>query len=85
MIIKGEEKYEVERIMNKKWRYSKWKYLVRWKRYTAEEDSWKREANLKNTKEAVDKYKKEYSREERKIEEECRKMPGRFMAKLLYG
>jgi len=29
VIIEGEEEYEVERIMNKRRRYGKWKYLVR--------------------------------------------------------
>ena len=51
---------------------------MRWKGYMAEEDSWEREANLKNAKEAVKEYEKEYSREERRIEEEYKEMPGRF-------
>jgi len=59
--------------------------LVRWKGYLAEEDSWEREANLKNAKEVVDEYEKEYDREGRRIKEEHRKIPRRFTAKLLYG
>jgi len=57
---------------------------VKWKEYTAEEDSWEREVNLKNAKEVVEEYKRKYGKEGRKIEEEHREMPGRFMAKLLY-
>jgi len=72
-------------VVNKRKKYGKWEYLVRWKEYTAEKDLWKREANLKNPKEAVEEYKKEYGREGRRIEEEWREMPGRFMAKVLYG
>ena len=39
VIIEGEEEYEVEKVINKKKRYGKWEYLVRWKGYMAEEDS----------------------------------------------
>jgi len=67
VIIEGEEEYEVEKIINKRKRYGKWEYLVRWKGYTAEEDSWKKGTNLKNAKEAVEEYEKEYRKEERRI------------------
>jgi len=36
---------------------------VRWKGYMAKEDLWEREANLKNAREAVEEYKKEYGKE----------------------
>ena len=85
VIIEGEEEYKVEKIINKRKRYGKWEYLVRWKGYTAEEDSWEREANLKNVREVVEKYEKEYKREERRIKEEHREMLERFIVKLLYG
>ena len=85
VIIEGEEEYKVEKVINKRKRYGKWKYLVRWKGYMAEEDSWKREANLKNTKEAVEEYEKKYRREGRRIKKEWKEIPGRFIAKLLYG
>jgi len=38
VIIEGEKEYKVEKVMNKRKRYRRWEYLVRWKRYTAEED-----------------------------------------------
>ena len=37
--IQGEMKYEVEKILSKRKRYGKIKYLVQWKGYTAEEDT----------------------------------------------
>jgi len=52
--------WEVERILNKQWIQGKDKYLVRWKGFTAESDTWKGKKNLKNTKEAVKEYEKEY-------------------------
>jgi len=85
VIIEGEEEYEVKKIINKRKKYSKWEYLVRWKGYMAEEDSWEREENLKNAKEAVEDYEREYRKEGRRMEEKHEGMPERFMAKTLYG
>jgi len=84
VIIEGEEEYEVEKVINKRKRYGKWEYLVRWKGYTAKEDSWEKKENLKNAKEAVEDYEREYKKEGRRMEEEHKEMLGRFMAKMLY-
>ena len=40
LIIEGEEEWKVEKIMNKRWVWGRDKYLVWWKGYTAEEDTW---------------------------------------------
>jgi len=64
VVIKGEEEWEVENIMNKRKVRGRDKYLVQWKGYTAEEDTWKSRENLKNAMELVEEFKKEYSREE---------------------
>ena len=65
------------------------KYLIWWKGFTAEGDTWERRENLKNAEELI----KEFEREEvvvrREVEEEgeYRRMEllGKYTAKLLYG
>jgi len=39
------------------------KFLVRWKGYTAEEDTWENRENLKNMKELVEEFKRIYGEE----------------------
>jgi len=60
VIIEGEEKWEVERILNKQRVRGKDKYLVCWKGFTAESDTWEGRENLENTKEAIEEFEKEY-------------------------
>jgi len=60
VIIKKEEEWEVERILNKQQIQEKNKYLVQWKGFTAESDTWEGRENLENAKEAVKEYEKEY-------------------------
>jgi len=60
VIIKEEEEWEVERILNKWQIQEKDKYLVQWKGFMAESDTWEGRENLENAKEAVKEYKKEY-------------------------
>ena len=64
MVIEGEEEWEVEKIMNKRKVQERDKYLVWWKKYTAEKDTWESRENLKNAMKLVEKFKKEYRREE---------------------
>ena len=95
MVIKGEEEWEVEKIINKRKVQGRDKYLVQWKGCTAEEDTWENKENLKNAMELVKEFKREYHREEeeevRRQEEEednktfRRELPGRYTAKILYG
>jgi len=63
VIIEGEEEWEVERILNKRRVRGKDKYLVRWKGFTAESDTWEGRENLKNTQEAIEEFEKEYRRD----------------------
>jgi len=60
VIIEGEEEFEVEKIINKRTVREKKKFLVRWKRYTAEEGTWENRENLENAKELVEEFEKIY-------------------------
>jgi len=92
VIIEGKEEFEVEKILNKRTVRGKEKFLVRWKGYTAEEDTWESRENLENTKELVKEFEREYGeeaeelrRQEQEEKEFSRKLPREFTAKLLYG
>jgi len=63
VIIEEEEEFEVEKILNKRTVRGKEKFLVRWKGYTAEEDTWENRENLKNAKELVEEFEKIYGEE----------------------
>ena len=62
--VASEKKYEVEKILDRRERREKLKYLVRWKGYTAEEDIWKWLENLKNTRNLVEEFEKEIREKE---------------------
>jgi len=55
--VDGVEEWEVEKILNKKKLRGVMKYLVWWKKFTAENNIWEKEEDLENTKEAVAKFK----------------------------
>ena len=63
VIIEEEEEFEVEKILNKRIVQGKEKFLVQWKGYTAEEDTWESRENLENAKEMVEEFEKEYGKE----------------------
>ena len=63
VIIEGEEKWKVKKILNKQQIREKDKYLVWWKGFIAESDTWEGKENLENAKEAIEKYEKEYRRD----------------------
>jgi len=39
------------------------KFLVRWKGYTVEEDTWENRKDLENTKELVEEFERKYGKE----------------------
>jgi len=92
VIIEGEEEWEVERILNKRRVRGKDKYLVRWKGFTAESDTWEGRENLRNAKEAIEEFEKEYQRDMEDVARQEHEegtfrrgeLPGRFTAKKLY-
>jgi len=63
VIIEEVEEFEVEKILNKRTVRGKEKFLVRWKGYTAEEDTWENRENLENMKELVEEFEREYGEE----------------------
>jgi len=63
VIIKGEEEFKVEKILNKRIVQGKEKFLVRWKGYTVEEDTWEDRKNLENAKGLVEEFEREYGKE----------------------
>ena len=52
--VDGVEEWEVEKILNKRKIWGVEKYLVRWKRFTAEHDTWEKEEDLGNVREVVE-------------------------------
>jgi len=91
--VEGVEEWEVEKILNKKKIRGVEKYLVRWKEFTAEGDTWEREENLKNAEEALKKFEGRMSVEVRRQEKidmaeerdfRREELPGKFTAKMLY-
>ena len=59
--------------MNKRWVRGKDKYLIRWKGFTAESDTWEGRENLKNAKEAIKEFEKEYRQDiEDVARQECK-------------
>ena len=64
--VEGVEEWEVEKILNKIKIRGVEKYLVRWKGFTAEGETWERREDLENAKKALAKF-------EGRIEAEVRK------------
>ena len=87
--VEGVEEWEVEKILNKKKMRGVEKYLIRWKGFTAEGDTWEKRENLKNAEELIEKFERggiEVRRQEREVDEYKRmELLGKFTAKMLYG
>ena len=92
--VEGVEEWEVEKILIKKKIRGVEKYLVRWKGFTAEEDTWERKENLKNAGEALEDFEGRINAEIRRQEKidiaeerdfKRGELPGKFTAKMLYG
>ena len=87
--VKGVEEWEVEKILNKKKIRGVVKYLIWWKGFMAEGDTWERRENLENVEELIEEFEREgieVRRQEGEVEEYRRMgLPGKYTAKLLYG
>ena len=84
----------MEKILNKRKIRGVEKYLVQWKGFTAENDTWEKEEDLRNTKKLVNDFEERleaevrWQVEKRKAERmEYRRMEllGKYIVKLLYG
>ncbi|KAF8759770.1 reverse transcriptase [Rhizoctonia solani] len=51
--IEGEEEYEVEQIIDSKKQRGKWFYLIKWKGYGPEDNSWEPEELLEHSQEEI--------------------------------
>ena len=67
VVVKGEEEWEVEKILNKRKIRGKDKFLVRWKGFTAERDTWESRENLQNTDDLLREFEEDYSRDGREV------------------
>jgi len=92
--VEGVKEWEVEKILNKKKIREVEKYLVRWKEFTAEGDTWERKENLKNAEELIEEFEGRINMEVRRQEKidmaEKRdfrrgELLGKFTVKMLYG
>jgi len=92
--IEKVKEWEVEKILNKKKIRGVEKYLVRWKGFMAEGDTWKRKENSKNVGEASEEFEGRMNTEIRRQEKidmveerDFRKeeLLRKFTAKMLYG
>jgi len=92
--VEGVEEWKIEKILNKRKVRGVVKYLVQWKGFMAEHDSWKREEDLENTKEVVAELEGRVNIEVRQQEQldmakeknfRKRELPGKYMVKMLYG
>ena len=62
--VAGKKEYEVEEILDRQERRGKTKYLVKWKGYIAEENTWEGLENLKNVIKKIEEFEKERFEEE---------------------
>ena len=87
--VKGVKEWEVEKISNKKKIRGVEKYLIWWKGFMAEGNTWERRENLKNTEELIEEFERGEVVVRRQVGEDegYRRMEplGKFTAKVLYG
>jgi len=86
--VEGVEEWEVEKILNKKKMRGVEKYLIQWKEFMAEGDTWERKENLKNAEKLIEEFEREgveVRQQEGEVEEYRRmELPRKYTAKLLY-
>jgi len=93
MEIEGVKEWEIEKILNKRKIRGVDKYLVQWKGFIAEHDTWERKEDLGNAREVLEEFEGRMNAEVRRQEKidmaeekDFRRgeLPGKFTAKMLY-
>ena len=91
--VEGIEEWEVEKILNKRKIREVEKYLVQWKGFMAESDTWEKKEDLENAKEALEEFEERIETKVRKQERidiakeryfRRGELLGKYTAKLLY-
>ena len=95
VVAEREEEWEVEKILNKRKIREKDKFLVRWKGFTMEGDTWESRENLQNAGDLLREFKEEYSKDSREVRQQEKvennkdywrgEFPGRYTARRLFG
>ena len=57
-LIEGEEEFEIEAILAHRRKGNEWQYLIKWKGYGSNDNTWIPESELENAQEMLDEYKK---------------------------
>ena len=87
------EEWEVEKILNKRKVREVMKYLVYWKGFIAENNTWEKEEDLENIKKRIAEFKRRMNTEVRQQEKldmaedrdfKREELPGKYTAKILY-
>ena len=92
--MEGVKEWEVEKILNKRKIRGVDKYLVQWKGFIAEHDTWEKREDLGNAKEALEEFEGRMDAEVRRQEKldmvekkdfRREELLGKYTAKMLYG
>jgi len=92
--VAGVKEWEVEKILNKRKIRGVDKYLVQWKGFIAEHDTWEKREDLGNAKEALEEFEGRMDAEVRRQEKldmvekkdfRREELLGKYTAKMLYG